>query len=80
MLKSVVSKLKSLFDSSDIGKCKILTMLTSSCYDSRPVFERELYERRVEILLFTELDSFFHQLKFHTFTVECKLMIYRWIR
>ncbi len=59
MLKSVVSKLKSLFDSSEIGKCKILTMLTSRCYDSRFVFERELYERRVEILLFTELDSFF---------------------
>ena len=66
MLKSVVSKLKSLFDSSEIGKCKILTMLTSGCYDSRFVFERELYERRVEILLFTELDFFFHQLKFHT--------------
>ncbi len=59
MLKSVVSKFKSLFDSSVIGKCKILTMLTRSCYDSRFVFERELYERRVEILLFTELDSFF---------------------
>ena len=59
MLKSLVSTLKSLFDSSEIGKCKILTMLTSRCYDSRFVFERELYERRVEILLFTELDSFF---------------------
>ena len=58
MLKSVVSKIKSLFDSSEIGKCKILTMLTRSCCDSRPVFERELYERRVEILLFTEFDFF----------------------
>lgn len=36
-------------------------------------------QRRVEIFLFTEFDFFFHQLKFHTFTVEYKLMIFRWI-